>query len=41
MPFSKKTKRELLDVYALTAITALDILLTSAKNCKSAQFLTI
>ena len=41
MPFSKKAKRELLDVYALLAITALDFLLTSAKNWKRAQFLTI
>ena len=41
MPFSKKAKQELLDVYALTAITALDFLLTSAKNCKRARFLTI
>ena len=41
MQFSKKAKRELLDVYALTAITALDFLLTSAKNCKRVQFLTI
>ena len=40
MPFSKKAKRELLDVYTLTTITALDLLLTSAKNCKRAQFLT-
>ena len=41
MPFSKKAKRELFDVYALTAITAVDFWLTSAKNCKRAQFLTI
>ena len=41
MQFSKKAKRELLDVYALTAITALDFLLTSAKNWKRVQFLTI
>ena len=41
MQFSKNAKREFLDVYALTAITALDFLLTSAKNCKRAQFLTI
>ena len=41
MQFSKKAKRELLDVYALSPITALDFLLTSAKNCKRAQYLTI
>ena len=41
MPFSKKAKRELLYVYALNAIKALDFLMTSAKNCKRAQFLTI
>ena len=41
MQFSKKAKSELLDVYTLTAITALDFLLTSGKNCKRAQFLTI
>ena len=41
MQFSKKAKRERLDVFALTAIKALDFLLTSAKNCKRAQFLTI
>ena len=41
MQFSKKAKRELLDVYALTAVTALCFLLKSAKNCKRAQFLTI
>ena len=38
MQFCKKAKRELLDVYELTAITALDFLLTSTKNCKKAQF---
>ena len=41
MSFSKKAKQELLGVYTLNAITTLDFLLTSAKNCKKAQFLTI
>ena len=40
MPISKKAKQELLDVYTLNVIAALDILLTSAKKCKRTQFLT-
>ena len=41
MPFSKRVKPELSNAYTKIATTALDLLLTSAKNAKLTQFLAI